>query len=202
GPAAPQPGAASRQSPPASAVSLPVSGPPEIRLIRTLQVDHFNGGTPKPPPTPDLSSTEVFAHYQGTSSFNRWHFEFLEVDSYPWETFDAEFGHRQRERRWIEDEALEDQLGTGTMLCQSGITGDRHFIFAASKHARFPSAESLPRTGVSYLPALTSEHVLLFRSPADQDVGHQKGNQLILEFWVTREDLRNRNFDSVVVWEA
>ncbi|MEL6218640.1 MAG: DUF1963 domain-containing protein [Pseudomonadota bacterium] len=156
----------------------------------------------KPPPMPDLSSTKVFADYRGTSSFNRWPFEFLVVDSYPWETFDVEFGHRHKELRWIEDKALEDHLGTGTVLCRSGITGDRHFIFGASQQAHFPSAESLLKSGVNYLPELTNEHVLLFAFPADQDLGHQTANQIRLEFWITREDLRNRNFDNIVVWEA
>ncbi|MEO0994040.1 MAG: DUF1963 domain-containing protein [Pseudomonadota bacterium] len=164
---------------------------------------------PRPaPPMPDLSSAEVSDDYQGTSSFTRWTFDFVVADTYLREGFGPLivsapdlFSTRWDELDRQREKGLEEHLGADIADRRARVVGGFHWMFGASQQERLPTVEVLKRSTKGYLPALTADHILLFRFVGDQDIGHQTINQIFLEFWITREDLANQIFDNVVVWE-
>lgn len=152
-----------------------------------------------PPPMPDLSDVMLSIGYEGTSAFQKCAVSFQVIDTYP------ETGEALPDACWDQlaelAEARSETIESVVEDLGGAWSGALHTIFGASRMRYFPTEAFLRLSGNEKYPALTPDHVLLFRFEEDEAVEHNYVDAYPISFWITASDLDDRSFDCVVVWK-
>ncbi len=183
---------------------------------RVIFVDHDTSTYPtrRPPPMPDLSvlpEDQQWPYQFETTSYQKWNFEFVVVETYPNPMCDNPFP--SRDLPWgclsrvnaleaAEQEQLIKRRFGCTRLEDCGVVEiPLHYIFGAADTRRMPTKDAVGKYAYQrHLRPISEDHIQLFKFACD-DIGKHSLQAKPETFWINRNDLETQNFDDIIVWE-
>lgn len=155
------------------------------------------------PPIPDLEDFELEPHYSKETSFTRWAFDPVPVETYPVTGSALPDACEKRLQDIIgeRDDQIATHLPDGVFKRHLKVSG-LHTMFGASQRRYRPDAETCDLIGLDYDPdeLLSDDHILLFSIAEDRHIHHEGLLGSGAGFWIKTTDLADLRFENVVVW--